>query len=137
MVRKFEAEQHTVRRGPDEWFTGAAWLEELGPAEAPSRLHAYRVTFEPGARTAWHSHPVGQLLHVVSGIGRVQRRGEAPIAIRPGDSIWIAPDEVHWHGAAQDHPMVHLALQEADEAGNTARWFDHVTEADYQAPAQE
>lgn len=137
MVRKFEAEQHTVRRGPDEWFTGTAWLEELGPAEAPSRLHAYRVTFEPGARTAWHSHPVGQLLHVVSGIGRVQRRGEAPIAIRPGDSIWIAPDEVHWHGAAPDHPMVHLALQEADEAGNTARWFDHVTEADYQAPAQE
>ncbi|HEV2677750.1 MAG TPA: cupin domain-containing protein [Aliidongia sp.] len=134
---KLEADAHTIRRGPAEWFTGTVWMEPIGQAEAPSRLHAYRVTFEPGARTAWHTHPVGQMLHVLSGIGRVQRQGEAPIEIRPGDSVWIAPGEVHWHGAAPGHAMVHLALQEADDEGNTAAWLTHVSDADYrQAPAR-
>jgi quercetin dioxygenase-like cupin family protein len=137
MVTKLPAEQHAVRRGPAEWFTGTAWIEELGQSAAPSRLKAYRVSFEPGARTAWHTHPVGQMLHVLSGIGRVQRRGQAPIEIRPGDSVWIAPDEDHWHGAVPGHVLVHMALQEADGAGETARWLEPVTDAEYGAEPQE
>jgi quercetin dioxygenase-like cupin family protein len=90
------------------------------------------VTFEPGARTAWHTHPVGQVLHGLSGVGRVQRQSGPIEEIRPGDTVWVSPGEHHWHGAAPDRLFVHLAIQEARADGNEAEWFDHVTNDEYQ-----
>ncbi|MEC7256287.1 MAG: cupin domain-containing protein [Pseudomonadota bacterium] len=118
------------RRAPDSYFTGTVWQDVIADAPEPARLRALRVTFEPGARTAWHTHPFGQTLHVESGVGLIAKRGEAPQVIRPGDSIWIPPGVEHWHGAGPDTGMVHLALQEADN-GKTADWPDHVSDADY------
>jgi quercetin dioxygenase-like cupin family protein len=91
----------------------------------------FRVSFEPGARTAWHAHPHGQLLHIVAGIGRVQRAGEPVIEVHPGDSVWIEPGERHWHGAAPHCLMVHVAAQIAGDDGSSAAWFEHVTDTDY------
>src|SRR5450756_1171516 len=91
------------RRGPAEWFTGTVWIDEVVTAGAPGRFSAARVSFEPGARTAWHTHPMGQALHVLAGIGLVQLKGEAAQVIRPGDSVWIEAAEVHWHGTAPGH----------------------------------
>ena len=121
------------RRGPGEWFTGEVWIDEVVKGAAPSRLAAAYVTFAPGGRTAWHTHPVGQVLHVVSGVGTVQLEGEAARAIRPGDVVVIAPGENHWHGAAAGHTMVHLAMQEADDSGSPVVWGRHVTDAEYGA----
>lgn len=121
------------RRAPDSYFTGTVWQDVIADAPEPARLRALRVTFEPGARTAWHTHPFGQTLHVESGVGLIAKRGEAPQVIRPGDSIWIPAGVEHWHGAGPDTGMVHLALQEADN-GKTADWLDHVSDADYALP---
>jgi quercetin dioxygenase-like cupin family protein len=90
-----------------------------------------RVSFEPGARTAWHTHPVGQGLHVQAGLGRVQLKGGPVQEIRPGDSVWIEAGEVHWHGAAPGHTMVHLAMQETDASGLDVVWLEHVTDEEY------
>ncbi len=120
-------------RGPETWFTGTAWIDEIVNGVAPSRMKAIRVSFEPGTRTAWHSHPLGQTLHVLSGVGRIQKMGEAPREIRPGDTVFIEPGEMHWHGAAPGHTMVHLALYERDEKGVDAVWREHVTEKEYTA----
>ena len=98
-------EMRSCRRGPEEWFTGTVWLDEIVIA-APARMKAFRVSFEPGARTAWHTHPLGQALHVLTGMGLVQLQGQPAQAIRPGDTVWIEPGEVHWHGAAPGHTMV-------------------------------
>jgi quercetin dioxygenase-like cupin family protein len=114
-----------------EWFTGRVWQEPVVEAEAPARLRALKVTFEPEARTAWHTHPLGQALHVLSGVGLVGLRGEPPKVIRPGDTVWIPPGEEHWHGAAPESQMCHLAMQEADDAGRVADWLDQVSEAEY------
>jgi len=92
-----------------------------------------RVSFEPGARTAWHTHPVGQGLHVLSGLGRVQLKGGPVQEIRPGDTVWIEANELHWHGAAPRCTMVHLAMQEADETGVDVVWLEHVTDEEYAA----
>lgn len=119
--------------GPQAWFTGTVWIDEIVTGEAPSRLKAIRVSFEPGARTAWHSHPLGQTLHVLSGVGRVQKMGQAPREIRPGDTVFIEPGEMHWHGAAPGHTMVHIALYERDENGVDALWHEHVTDNEYMA----
>ena len=97
---------------------------------APARVAAIRVTFLPGARTNWHSHPFGQTLFVVSGVGRVGVRGGPVRVIRPGDTVWIPPGEEHWHGAAPDGPMAHIAIQEKDD-GRTADWLEPVADADY------
>jgi quercetin dioxygenase-like cupin family protein len=121
------------RRSSPDWFTGTVWLEELALPAAPSRLRAYRVTFGPGARTAWHTHPVGQALHIVSGIGRVQSAGGPILTMRPGDTVLIAPGELHWHGAAPDHAMVHLALHEMDQNGQEVDWGRQVTDVEYSA----
>jgi quercetin dioxygenase-like cupin family protein len=121
------------RKGPAEWFTGTVWIDEIVTGTAPSRLKANRVSFEPGARTAWHTHPMGQALHVVAGLGRVQLKGQPPQEIGPGDTVWIEAGEVHWHGAAAGHTMVHLAMQEADERGIDVVWLEHVTDAEYGA----
>ncbi len=120
-------------KGPAAWFTGAVWIDEVVTGTAPSRLKANRVSFEPGARTAWHTHPLGQALHVVSGLGRIQLKGEPVREIRPGDSVWIEAGELHWHGAAPGSTMVHLAIQETDERGLNVEWLDHVTDEEYGA----
>lgn len=124
-----------TRRGPDHWFTGEVWLEDIADPPAPSRMHMLRVHFPPGARTAWHRHGLGQVLYVTEGVGLVQRRGAAPQLIRAGDIVWFAPGEEHWHGASPDHFMTHLALHELDADGNVADWGPQVTEEEYrQAP---
>ena len=127
-------EMRACRKGPEAWFTGAVWLDEIVTGSAPSRLKAIRVSFEPRARTAWHTHPVGQTLHVLSGLGRVQVKGQPPREIRPGDTVRIEAQEVHWHGAAAGHTMVHLAMQEADEHGIDVVWLEHVTDEEYSVP---
>ena len=124
-------------KGPEEWFTGTVWIDEIVNGAAPSRLKAVRVTFQPGTRTAWHSHPLGQTLHVLSGVGRVQRKGQPVREIRPGDTVFIEPGELHWHGAAPGHTMVHLALYERDDSGTDAVWREHVTDEEYTAAPAE
>lgn len=120
-------------QGPSGDFTGTVHLDRLIAAPAPARVQAVRVTFAPGARTVWHTHPLGQTLHVLSGIGRVQSEGGPVLAIRPGDTVWIPPGEKHWHGAAPDSIMVHLAIQEADEHGVASVWLEPVSDGDYAA----
>jgi quercetin dioxygenase-like cupin family protein len=124
-------QMRSCRKGPEAWFTGTVWIDEIVTGAAPSRMKANRVSFEPGARTAWHTHPVGQALHVVAGLGLVQLKGEPAQQIRPGDTVWIEADEVHWHGAAQGHTMVHLAIQETDAHGVDVVWLEHVTDEEY------
>ena len=119
------------RRGPEAWFTGAVWMDEVVTGGTPARLKATRVSFEPGARTAWHTHPLGQALHVVSGTGWVQLEGGPRETIGPGDSVWIEPGERHWHGATIDRTMVHLAIQNADEHGVDVVWMEQVTDEEY------
>jgi quercetin dioxygenase-like cupin family protein len=121
------------RKGPEGWFTGTVWIDEVVTGSAPSRMVANFVSFEPGARTAWHTHPVGQALYVVTGLGRVQLKGKPVREIRAGDTVWIEPEEVHWHGAAPGHTMVHLAIQESDEHGVQVVWLEHVTDEEYSA----
>jgi quercetin dioxygenase-like cupin family protein len=119
-------------RAPQDYFTGTVWQDPIIAAEAPARLVATRVGFEPGARTAWHSHPLGQTLYVISGVGRVQTLGEPVREIRPGDTVWIQPGEKHWHGAAPSNSMVHIAMQESLD-GSFATWMEQVSDADYNA----
>ena len=113
-------------KGPAEWFTGDVWLEAIARGAPLSRMAVNAVHFTPGARTAWHSHSAGQTLYVTDGEGRVQSRGEPIVVIRPGDIVWAAADEWHWHGAAPDHLMTHLSITEGD-----ADWGEHVTDAEY------
>jgi len=117
----------STQRGPADYFSGTVWLDELTPAPYDSDVRVVRVTFEPGARTAWHTHPHGQLLQIVSGVGRVQKAGEEIREVLPGDVIWFEAGERHWHGAALNQAMVHVAVQRADQAGKTASWQEHVT----------
>jgi quercetin dioxygenase-like cupin family protein len=119
--------------GPPEWFTGAVYLDPIATPSNPSRLQAASVHFTPGARTAWHTHPVGQTLFVTEGLGRCQRRGGPVEVIRPGDRVYFEPGEQHWHGAAPDRFMTHIAMQEADDAGSVVSWGDHVTDEEYAA----
>lgn len=125
--------ERTSRKGPDEWFTGTVWIDEIAIGEAPSRVRFVRVSFEPGARTAWHTHPLGQVLHVVSGSGLAQSEGGPVRHIHPGDTVMFAPNERHWHGAGPGHTMVHLALQEANAEGVQVTWMEKVTDEEYQA----
>ena len=122
---------HLSKRGPAEYFTGTAWLTDIAAPAAATRVRMLRVSFEPGARTAWHTHPHGQTLHIVSGVARIQRAGEASVDVFPGDTVWFEPGERHWHGAAPHCQMTHLAIQLADESGATATWLEQVTDADY------
>lgn len=117
-------------RAPADYFTGTVWQDPVIATEAPARLAATRVGFEPGARTAWHTHPLGQTLYVLSGVGRVQSEGGPVREIKAGDTVWIPPGEKHWHGAAPTNGMVHLAMQEALD-GSFATWMEKVTDADY------
>ncbi len=121
------------RKGRADWFTGNAWIDEIALDAEPSRARLYRVSFEPGARTAWHTHPLGQVLHVLAGVGRVQASGQPVMEVHAGDTVRIAPGERHWHGAAPANTMVHLALQEVNAEGVEAAWMEHVTDEEYMA----
>ena len=118
------------RRVNPDWFTGTVWQDPIVEAPAPARVRAARVAFEPGARTNWHTHPLGQTLHVVQGIGLVQKEGEPVQVIRAGDTVWIPPDERHWHGATPTHGMVHIAMHEFDGAKHVT-WMEPVTDEQY------
>jgi quercetin dioxygenase-like cupin family protein len=119
-------------KGPADWFTGTVRIDALFTAPPPARAAGASVTFEPGARTAWHTHPLGQTLVVTSGLGRVQREGGPVEEIRPGDVVWFEPGERHWHGASPAMAMTHIAIQEALD-GKMVEWLDHVTDAQYGA----
>ena len=116
--------------GPADWFTGTVRIDPMFAAEDPGRVAGAHVTFEPGARTAWHTHPLGQTLVVLSGVGRVQRQGGPVEEIRKGDVVWFAPGEKHWHGAAPDQAMTHMAIQEVQD-GKAVDWMEKVTDEDY------
>jgi len=117
-------------RGPADWFTGVVRIDPLFAAPDPARVGGALVTFEPGARTAWHTHPLGQTLIVTAGCGWVQREGGAVEEIRPGDVVWFAPGEKHWHGATATTAMSHIAIQEKLD-GSVVTWMEHVGDADY------
>jgi quercetin dioxygenase-like cupin family protein len=117
-------------KGPAEWFTGAVRIDPLNSPPEPARVAMAWVTFEPGARTAWHTHPLGQTLIVTSGCGWVQREGGALAEIRPGDVVWFEPGEKHWHGATATTAMSHIAIQEKLN-GSPVDWMEKVSDADY------
>jgi quercetin dioxygenase-like cupin family protein len=118
-------------KGPEDWFTGTVRIDPLFQAQAPGRVIGAAVTFEPGARTAWHTHPLGQTLIVTAGAGRVQRWGGGIDEIRPGDVVWIPAGEKHWHGAAPATAMTHIAVQEQLD-GKAVEWLEKVTDQQYQ-----
>jgi quercetin dioxygenase-like cupin family protein len=117
-------------RGPADWFTGVVRIDPLFAAPDPARVGGALVTFEPGARTAWHTHPLGQTLIVTAGCGWVQREGGAVEEVRPGDVVWFAPGEKHWHGATATTAMSHIAIQEKLD-GSVVTWMEHVGDAEY------
>lgn len=117
-------------KGPEDWFTGTVRIDPLFNPFDAERVQGAQVTFEPGARTAWHTHPLGQTLIVVSGFGRVQREGGPVEEIRPGDIVWFAPGERHWHGAAPNVAMTHIALQEVKD-GKVVDWMEKVADDQY------
>jgi len=119
-------------KGPAEYFTGGVRVDRLFEAPDPARAAGASVTFEPGARTAWHTHPLGQTLIVTAGCGRAQRWGGPIEEIRPGDVIWFAPGEKHWHGAAPATAVTHIAIQERLN-GKTAEWLEKVSDEQYRA----
>ena len=120
-----------TRVGPREWFTGAVHIDTVAAPSGSSRLSASSVHFTPGARTAWHTHPNGQTIYVTEGVGRCQTRGGPVEVIRPGDGVFFEPGEEHWHGAAPDRLMTHLAMVQVDDEGCSASWGDYVTDDRY------
>jgi len=116
---------------PPEWFTGKAYIDQIAPTDTPSLLRAYRVHFTPGARTAWHTHPNGQTIWVTEGVGLCQREGGPVEVIRPGDRVFFEPGENHWHGAAPTRFMTHIAMQQANDAGEVVAWDEHVSDEQY------
>lgn len=127
------SQSRPTKLAPAENFTGQVWQDPVIVGTAPSRMRATNVSFSPGARTAWHAHPVGQTLYVVSGVGRLQIEGENVQELRPGDTATIPPNTRHWHGAAANRFFVHLAMSEVDDQGGGTAWFEKVSDADYAA----
>jgi quercetin dioxygenase-like cupin family protein len=119
-------------KGPEDYFSGSVRIDPLFQPADPARVRGASVTFEPGARTAWHTHPLGQTLIVTAGCGWVQREGGPVEEIRPGDVVWFAPGEKHWHGATRTTGMTHIAIQEALN-GKVVDWMEHVSDAQYRA----
>jgi quercetin dioxygenase-like cupin family protein len=119
-----------TRLASKDSFTGTVWQDPIITPHAPARVAAARVAFEPGARTAWHTHPLGQTLYVIAGVGRCQTKGGPVREIRPGDVVWIPPNEKHWHGGSPTTGMVHIAMHESLD-GNHVTWMEHVTDAEY------
>jgi quercetin dioxygenase-like cupin family protein len=122
-----------TNQGPSDWFTGTVLIDTLAEPSELFRLAAASVHFTPGARTAWHTHPRGQTIHVTEGLGLCQRHGGPIELIRPGDSVFFEPGENHWHGAAPDRFMTHLAMHQVDEEGSAVSWGEHVTDEEYNA----
>src|SRR5688572_9944343 len=118
-------------RGPAEWFTGDVYIDTIAVPTEPARAAAALVHFTPGARTAWHTHPLGQTIFVTEGIGLCQREGAAVEVIRPGDRVFFEPGENHWHGVAPDRFMAHIAMQQNDDSGSPVSWGEHVTDEQY------
>jgi quercetin dioxygenase-like cupin family protein len=129
------AGNRATKQGAAANFTGVVWQDEVIVGKAPSRMRATVVSFTPGARTAWHSHPVGQTLYCLSGVGRLCLKGEPPKVLNPGDTGVIPPNTLHWHGAAPDRLFSHLAMSESGEGGQGTTWAEHVSDADYTAKA--
>ncbi|HEX3687616.1 MAG TPA: cupin domain-containing protein [Gaiellaceae bacterium] len=119
--------------GSGDWFTGAVFIDTVAEPSGRSRVAAANVHFTPGARTAWHTHPNGQTIWIMEGVGLCQRRGGPVEVIRPGDRVFFEPGEEHWHGAAPTRFMVHVAIHQADGDGTTVSWGDHVTDEEYSA----
>ena len=123
-----------TQRANADYFTGTVWQDPLAETPEPAALGVVRVAFEPGARTVWHTHPLGQTLHVVSGLGLIQCEGEPAHAIQPGDTVWIPPHVRHWHGASPGSGMVHIAMHERLD-GTYVTWREPVSDADYESAA--
>ena len=119
-----------TRRASSDYFTGTVWQDPIIEAAEPARVRALKVAFEPGARTAWHTHPLGQTLYIISGTGLMGLRNEAPQLVKAGDTVWIPPDEEHWHGASTTNSMTHIAIQEALN-GSVAEWLEKVSDNQY------
>jgi quercetin dioxygenase-like cupin family protein len=119
--------------GPSDWFTGSVYVDAIAVPSASSRLSASSVHFTPAARTAWHTHPNGQTIWVLEGVGLCQRRGGDIEVIRAGDRVFFEPEQEHWHGAAPTRFMTHIAMLVVDQEGNSATWGDHVTDHEYAA----
>jgi len=132
-MKVVKASARPTKMAPPEHFTGSVLQDEVVVGTPPSRMRATSVTFNPGARTAWHKHPVGQTLYVLYGSGRVCKKGDKPIVINPGDTVLIPPDVVHWHGAAADRLMIHLAMSEVTDNGEGTVWLEKVADAEYAA----
>ena len=122
-------------RGPADWFTGDVYVDTIATPSDASRIGAASVYFTPGARTAWHTHPHGQTISVTDGVRLCQREGGQIEVIRPGDRVFFEPGENHWHGAAPNRFMVHIAIQQNDETGSPVTWGEHVTDEQYQDAA--
>ncbi|MHB8234434.1 MAG: (R)-mandelonitrile lyase [Solirubrobacteraceae bacterium] len=119
--------------GPSDWFSGSVYIDTVAEPSEPSRLAAASVHFTPGARTAWHTHPNGQTIFVIEGAGRCQREGGPVESIGPGDRVFFEPGENHWHGAAPNRLMTHIAMHQVDEQGNAVAWGEHVSDQQYLA----
>lgn len=129
-------ESQSSSKGSPDWFTGAVRIQPLFDAPEPARVRGASVKFEPGARTAWHKHPLGQTLMVTSGLGWAQREGGSVEEIRPGDVVWFAPNEKHWHGATPTKALTHIAIQESLD-GSAVEWLEHVSEEQYRSTTHE
>ncbi|HST30169.1 MAG TPA: cupin domain-containing protein, partial [Chthoniobacterales bacterium] len=130
-----KAASQSSTKGPADWFTGNVRIDTLFEAPKPARVRGANVTFEPGARTAWHTHPLGQTLIVVAGAGWAQRHGGPIEEIKPGDVVWFTPNEKHWHGAQPDTAMTHIAIQEALD-GKAVEWMEQVSDEQYKRRAK-
>ena len=119
-----------TRKASSEYFTGTVWQDPIIEAAEPARVRALKVAFEPGARTAWHTHPLGQTLYIISGTGLIGLRNKTPQLIKSGDTVWIPPGEEHWHGASATNSMTHIAIQEALN-GSVAEWLEKVSDDQY------
>ena len=119
-----------TRKASSEYFTGTVWQDPIIEAAEPARVRALKVAFEPGARTAWHTHPLGQTLYILSGTGLIGLRNKPPQLIKSGDTVWIPPGEEHWHGASATNSMTHIAIQEALN-GSVAEWLEQVSDDQY------
>ena len=131
-----KAGSRPTKKASSDWFTGTVWQDPIVETPEPARVRAVKVAFEPKARTAWHTHPLGQTLYVLTGIGLVGLRNVAPRIIKAGDTVWIPPGEEHWHGAAVSNGMAHIAIQEALN-GRVADWLEKVSDGDYGVSSDE
>ena len=129
-MKIIKAASRPTMRASSDYFTGTVWQDPIIEADEPARVRALRVSFDPGARTAWHTHPLGQTLYVISGVGLMGLRNETPQLIKAGDTVWIPPGEEHWHGASATNSMMHIAIQEALN-GSVATWLEKVSDGEY------